>query len=77
MEEFLAEIEAFSKAHDITPQSILRKACGYNFGRWQKWLDREASPTLANVDKIRVWMAENKPPSADPKAGAEAPSDLS
>lgn len=57
MEQFIREIEDYTAAADMTPQKFLRDVINAKWGQWQKWKDREASPTLKVVDRLRAYMA--------------------
>lgn len=59
MEQLITEIEAFCSARQIAPQKLLREAINATWGLWQKWKDGKASPTVATVDRLRAFMAEN------------------
>lgn len=64
MEQFIAEIEAFAAAAGCSPQSVLRRAVDYKWSTWAGWVAGTSSPTMANADKIRAWMAANPPKAA-------------
>lgn len=57
MDELIAEITSFAEEVGCTPELVLRDAIKAGWGQWRKWLAREASPTMRNVDKIREHMA--------------------
>lgn len=67
MEKFLAEIEAYASAADTSPQSVLRRSCGYGWDVWSNWKAGQSSPTMASADRVRAWMASN-PPKAEEAA---------
>ena len=72
MEQLLSDIEAYAKAVNKGPQAGLRAAIGAGWKEWESWKTGASSPTMARVDRLRAYMAEN-PPSAgvsDPREDA-------
>jgi hypothetical protein len=64
MEQLISDIEAYASQVDRKPQSVLRSAINASWGTWDAWVAGKSSPTLIVVDRIRVFMAENKPDDA-------------
>lgn len=65
MDQLIAEIEAFCAATGASPQSVLRRACGYGWDKWAAWKAGRSSPTLVNADRLRAWMDANRPAPTD------------
>lgn len=65
MDQFLAEIERYSRRTGIDPARLLRDAINAEWGRWQKWRDKTASPRADTMDKVRAYMAANPPVHAE------------
>lgn len=61
MEQLIAEIEAYARNVNRTPQAILRAAIGAGWKEWGSWKAGKSSPTMARVDRLRDYMAENPP----------------
>lgn len=66
MEQFIIEIEAYSKKSGVSPQRLLRDAVGAPWWMWEKWKAGDASPTMRTADKIRshIETASNQPARA-------------
>lgn len=62
MEQLIADIEAYAARSGMKPQAILRAAINAKWSTWEGWVRRNSSPTVANADRIRDWMAGNPPP---------------
>jgi hypothetical protein len=61
MEQLISEVEAYAAATEQKPEAVLRAAIGAGWGEWSSWRARKSSPTLARVDRLRAYMAENPP----------------
>lgn len=61
MEQFIREVETYARAQGVTPQVFLRQVLNAEWSRWQKWLQREASPRMETVERVRAYMAANPP----------------
>lgn len=61
MEQFIREIEAYCAVAGIKPQRLLRDAVNAQWGQWDGWKSGKSSPTMALVDRLRVYMAEHPP----------------
>ncbi|EPX82077.1 hypothetical protein [Salipiger mucosus] len=61
MEQLIAEIAAYARSVNKTPQAVLRAAIGAGWREWDSWKAGTSSPTMARVDRLRDYMAENPP----------------
>ncbi|ATQ56182.1 hypothetical protein [Paracoccus yeei] len=59
MDQFIADLEAYTEAIGTTPQRFLRDFLNAEWGRWERWKARTAYPTARTMDRIRQFMAEN------------------
>jgi len=59
MEKLIQDIEDYHRRSGVKPQRLLRMAINAEWGRWQKWRDGSASPTLAIVDRLYAWMRDH------------------
>lgn len=59
MEQLIAEIEAAAAARGMNPRALLKKSIGASWSTWDSWLAGKSSPTMASVDRIRAWIADN------------------
>ncbi|MFC0160865.1 hypothetical protein CDZ97_10270 [Mameliella alba] len=64
MEQLISEIEAYARAVGRTPQAVLRAAIDAGGREWESWKAGRSSPTMARVDRLRAYMADN-PPQAE------------
>jgi hypothetical protein len=64
MEQLILELEAYAASVGRTPPAVLRAALNAGGGEWQSWTSGRSSPTLARVDRLRRYMADNPPPPA-------------
>lgn len=71
MEQFVAEIENYASAVGRSPEWVLRQAIKAGWGVWARWKSGESSPTMANADRVRAWMAANPPQIAVAREAAE------
>lgn len=61
MEQLISEIEVYARAVERTPQAVLRAAIGAGWSEWESWRAGRSSPTMARVDRLRAYIAENPP----------------
>lgn len=61
MEQLIADVEAYAASVDRKPQAVLRDAIGAGWKEWESWKAGKSSPTMARVDRLRDYMAENPP----------------
>ena len=62
MEQLIREIEAYASQMQRPPQWVLRKAFNAGWGQWDSWKSGKSSPTMAVVDRIKLFMKNNPPP---------------
>ncbi|MBV7394579.1 hypothetical protein [Mameliella sediminis] len=65
MEQLISEIEAYARAVERTPQAVLRAAIDAGGREWESWKAGRSSPTMARVDRLRAYMADNPPKTED------------
>lgn len=64
-EHLLNEVRDASKRLGMKPSLLVEKAnCG-NGTTWRKWEDREGSPKLTTVTKLRAWIRDQLETSED------------
>ena len=61
MEKLIADEEAYATSVNRKPQAVLRDAIGAGWQEWASWKAGRSSPTMARVDRLRDYMAENPP----------------
>lgn len=61
MEQFIRDIERYTEAQGITPQVFLRRLLNAEWGRWERWLSRQASPRMETVERVRAYMRAHPP----------------
>ena len=69
MEQLIAEIEVAAAVRGMNPRALLKKSISASWSTWDSWLAGKSSPTMASVDRIRAWMADN-PATSDDEAVA-------
>lgn len=64
----MQEVQAYATARQILPATVVQQATGHSGTTWAKW-QAGATCSLRTAEKIRSYMRENPPPSAEvPKA---------
>ena len=71
MEQLISDIQAYAAQAAMKPQAVLRASINAKWSTWEGWLARASSPTLANADRIRAWMAANPVGEGKPDEAAE------
>lgn len=64
MEQFLEDVRKYAQAFGVLPTTVVQRAGVGGGATWGRWESGKGSPTLATVDRLRRYMAEN-PPSGD------------
>ena len=70
MEEFLAEIESYARAVNLSPGTVVQYATKTASGSaFAAWKSGRTSPHMATADKVRAYMRDNPPPEPLPGLG--------
>ena len=59
MEQFIADVEAYTAAVGTTPPRFLRSLLNAEWGRWDSWKAGKAFPTARTMDRVRKHISEN------------------
>jgi hypothetical protein len=68
MEDFLNEIRAYAKAHNIKPDSVPQKAAALSGLTWGKWVAGKSYPRWDTMQKIRAYIKAD--PASHPDEAA-------